>query len=50
MNFQLNNMFNSVLAYLPNILKALVLLLIAWGIAVLAKKLIVKVLDRKSVV
>lgn len=46
MNFQLNNMFNSVLAYLPNILKALVLLLIAWGIAVLAKKLIVKVLNK----
>lgn len=41
---EVNRIFTSFLAYLPNILKALVLLLIAWGIAVLVKSLIEKLL------
>lgn len=41
---ELSNMFNGVLLYIPNILKALVLFLIAWGIAVLVKNLLEKLL------
>lgn len=44
-----NSIFNSILLYLPNVLKAIVLLLIAWGVAILAKKVIIKVLDKLGV-
>lgn len=42
--YDINLIMNNILSYIPNILKALILLLIAWGIAVLAKKLVEKLL------
>ncbi len=48
MNYDLNFIGNSFLAYIPNILRALVLLLVAWGVAVLAKKLIEKILVKTN--
>lgn len=41
-NFQVVG--NNILSFIPNILKALILLLIAWGVAVLAKKIVEKLL------
>lgn len=46
MTYELNNIFNSVLGFLPNLLKAVILFLIAWGVAVLVKNLITKVLNK----
>lgn len=49
MLYEFRNMFNSILLYLPNILKAIVLLLIAWGAAVLVRNLTKKVLEKTGV-
>lgn len=42
----LENVLQDFLMFIPNILKALVLFLIAWGVAVLARKLVRKLLDK----
>nr|WP_300005670.1 mechanosensitive ion channel [Tissierella sp.] len=47
--YEIRNIFDSILMYIPNILKALVLFLIAWGIAVLVKNLLQKVLVKMNV-
>lgn len=43
------NVVDNILAYIPNILKALILLLIAWGIAAIAKRLVSKLLLKMNV-
>ncbi len=40
---------NNILAYIPNIFKALLLLLIAWGVASFAEKLVEKILLKTNV-
>lgn len=47
--YEVRNMFDSILLYIPNILKALILFLIAWGIAVLVKNLLQKALVKMKV-
>lgn len=47
--YEIRNMFDGILLYIPNILKALVLFLIAWGIAVLVKNLLQKALVKMNV-
>ncbi|OLS01452.1 mechanosensitive ion channel [Tissierella creatinophila] len=47
--YDIRNSFDSILLYIPNILRALILFLIAWGIAVIVKKLLQKVLVKMRV-
>ena len=47
--YELRDLFDSILMYIPNILKALLLLLIAWGVAVVVKKLLQKLLIKFNV-
>ena len=42
--YNFNGVVNNMIGFIPNILKALILLLIAWGVAVLAKKIVEKLL------
>src|SRR5699024_9389336 len=49
MVYELNAMLNDILRYIPNIIKALILLLIAWGVSTLAKKLVNKLLLKLNV-
>lgn len=45
----LQNAFNEILLFLPNLLKALILFAIAWGVAFLVRKLVTKVLVKTNV-
>lgn len=45
----LENVLQDILLFIPNILKALILLLIAWGVAVLVRKLVKKALMKFNV-
>ncbi|MDY0235895.1 MAG: mechanosensitive ion channel [Gudongella sp.] len=47
--FDFQGVVNNILAYIPSIFKALILLLIAWGIAVLAKNIVEKILLKAGV-
>lgn len=47
--YDFNLIMNSVLGYIPNILKGLVLLLIVWGIASVVRKLVEKLLLKANV-
>lgn len=49
MNYEYGNIWDSILAYLPSLVKVLILFLIAWGVAVLVRNLITKLLTKTGV-